>query len=50
MGKIKKKIKVVYLLDGWTKQVFNDWWDFADFLKQANLKGQDVTVHHWEYV
>lgn len=28
---------------------FTDWWDFADFVKQENLAGRDVTIHRWEY-
>lgn len=49
--KKSRKIKVVYLsTDGWTKQIFDDWFSFADFIKAANLAGLDVTIHHWEYV
>lgn len=31
-------------------KVFDDWYDFADYCKQENLAGRDVTVTHWEYV
>lgn len=30
--------------------VFDDWYEFADYIKQENLQGRAVTVTHWEYV
>lgn len=31
-------------------QRFNDWYDFADWLKQELLKGHPVLITNWEYV
>lgn len=31
-------------------QEFSDWYDFADFLKQENLAGHDITISDWKYV
>lgn len=31
-------------------QVFNDWYDFADWLKQRNLTSHSILIHEWEYV
>lgn len=30
--------------------IFEDWYDFADYVKQENLSGRSVTIYHWEYV
>lgn len=52
----KSKITVKYRLNLGTMlglhqdKTFNDWWDFADFVKQANLKGWHVDIRNWEYV
>lgn len=46
-------LKVLYRVGkdvAYATQTFNDWFDFADFVKQANLKGLDVTICRWEYV
>lgn len=32
------------------KQVFTDWYDFADFLKQRQLKGLQTEFVGWEYI
>ncbi len=29
---------------------FTDWYDFADWLKQATLTGRPVTITEWQYV
>ena len=31
-------------------QRFDDWFDFADWLKQRLLKGHPVLITQWEYV
>lgn len=31
-------------------QTFKDWFDFADFLKQANEKRQWVEIYEWHYI
>lgn len=31
-------------------KVFTDWYDLADYIKQENLAGRDVTIKNWEYV
>lgn len=31
-------------------RVFDDWFDLADYIKQENLAGRDVTIRKWEYV
>lgn len=28
---------------------FNDWFDFADWIKQENLKGHGVVIFEWRY-
>lgn len=33
-----------------TKLIFDDWFDFADYVKQENLRGKSVTITHWEYL
>lgn len=30
--------------------IFDDWFDFADYVKQENLAGRSVTITHWEYI
>lgn len=30
-------------------QHFSDWYDFADWLKQENLKDNDITIRSWRY-
>lgn len=31
-------------------KMFTDWYDFADYMKQENLKGKPVIVIEWEYI
>jgi hypothetical protein len=31
-------------------QIFADWYDFADYVKQENLKGYVVHIFQWDYV
>lgn len=30
--------------------IFTDWYDFADYVKQENLRGRTVTICKWEYI
>jgi len=30
--------------------IFNDWFDFADYVKQENLHGRNVIIVNWEYI
>jgi len=32
------------------EKIFTDWYDFADYLKQAKLAGYFVTIYGWRYV
>ena len=45
---------MVYTTSVWMltqhKHIFDDWYDFADYVKQENLAGRVVVVAHWEYV
>lgn len=50
-GKIKN-VCIVYLegdAKTFASQVFTDWYDFADYLKQCELKGITVTIREWHY-
>jgi len=33
-----------------TSEVFRDWFDFADYIKEQNLAGYVVHILSWEYV
>lgn len=48
-------IKVTYAVGvdaciPWQFQIFTDWYDFADWLKQQNEAGQVISIKRWEYV
>lgn len=30
-------------------RTFNDWFDFADWVKQENLKESGVLIYEWHY-
>jgi hypothetical protein len=48
----KPEILVTFLTLG-TKQeyvqTFSDWYDFADYLKQRQLRGNETLIRGWEY-
>lgn len=29
--------------------IFRDWYCFADYVKEENLRGRPVVIHKWEY-
>jgi hypothetical protein len=52
----KPKIQVTYIawhgkngLPFRCVKELNDWWDFADWVKQVNLSGKSVILLNWEY-
>lgn len=53
-GRIRNIEVTLVSFDGFTMkygtQQFTDWWDFADFLKQNELKGVATTIKGWRYV
>ena len=51
----KHDIKVTYAVGvdvciPWQFKIFTDWYDFADWMKQQNLKLGPVVVIAWEYI
>lgn len=51
MGKKKSHIRMMIETVGYRREAFfTDWFDFADYCKQANLRGEAVHIYSWVYV
>lgn len=50
MAKISRKIEIQFSPLVSDTKVFNDWYDFADYIKQLNLRDVPVTIFNWRYI
>jgi hypothetical protein len=46
MRKLRVLLRYSNIMEG---RSFDDWYDFADWVKQQNLKGIEITIIEWKY-
>ena len=44
---LRMLVKYSNIMEGRT---FTDWYDFADWVKQKNLDGIEITIVEWGYI